>query len=263
MADFIIRECREADYASLKAIWAECFGDPEQMVESFLNILPRMGFGLCAEIEGEVAGAAYMIEGMRIGHIPCAYLYAVGVFEKFRGHGLGSAISRACKDRAKERGAEIICTQPAKKSLYKWYESIIGTEHRLCRKKTELEAAFGHVERISAEEYFALRESFLEGREHMSASLAVIEFERELCLAYGGDLFKTEKGIAAAYIEDGACHIKELLSSGDRYKEAAAVAAFLETERAVLWEADSRGMDYIAYDSDKMSNNCVWNISFD
>ena len=263
MTDFVIRECREADHASLNAIWAECFGDPEQMVDSFLNILPRMGFGICAETDGEIAGAAYMIEGMRVGSEPCSYLYAVGVFEKFRGHGLGSAISRACKERAKERGAEIICTQPAQKSLYKWYEDIIGTEHRLCRRKTELEAISAPVERICAEEYFALRESFLDGTEHMSASLAVIEFERELCLAYGGDLFKTEKGIAAAYIEDGKCHVKELLSSGDRCKEAASVAAFLGTEKAVLWEAASDGLDYIAFDSDKMHKNCQWNISFD
>ena len=263
MTDFVIRECREADHASLKAIWAECFGDPEQMVDSFLNILPRMGFGLCAEIDGEVAGAAYMIEGMRVGSEPCAYLYAVGVFEKFRGHGLGSAISRACKKRAKERGAEIICTQPAQKTLYKWYESIIGTEYKLCRKKTELEAVSAPVGKISAEEYFALREDFLSGREHMSASLAVVEFERELCRAYGGDLFKTENGIAAAYIEDGKCHIKELLSTGNRHEEAAAVAAFLQVESAVLWEAAEDGLDYIAFDRDKMHKNCQWNISFD
>ncbi len=263
MTDFVIRECREADNASLKAIWAECFGDPEQMVDSFLDILPRMGFGLCAEINGEVAGAAYMIEGMRVGSDACAYLYAVGVFEKFRGHGLGSAISRACKERAKERGAEIICTQPAQKSLYKWYEDIIGTEHRLCRKKTELEAVHAPVERIAAEEYFAVRESFLEDSEHMSASLAVIEFERELCHAYGGDLFKTENGIAAAYIEDGKCHVKELLSKGNKHEEAAAVAAFLKVEKAVLWEATEEGLDYIAFDSNKMHKNCVWNISFD
>lgn len=263
MTDFVIRECREADRASLKAIWAECFGDPEQMVDSFLNILPRMGFGLCAELEGEIAGAAYMIEGMSVGAAPCAYLYAVGVLEKFRGHGLGSAISRACKERAKERGAEIICTQPAQKSLYKWYESIIGTKHRLYRRRTQLEAAFGKAESLSAKEYCELRESFLAGREHMKASLAAIEFERELCLAYGGDLFRTEAGIAAAYIEDGACHIKELLTSGNKPEEAAAVAAALETERAVLWEPAEQGSDYIAFDNGKMNKNCVWNISFD
>lgn len=263
MADFVIRECREADFASLKAIWAECFGDPEQMVDSFLEILPRMGFGLCAELEGEVAGAAYMIEGMSYGERRCAYLYAVGVLEKFRGHGLGSALSKACKERAKERGAEIICTQPAQKSLYKWYESIIGTKHRLFRKKTELKAAFGAAEILSPAEYSELREKFLSDKEHMKASPAVIEFERELCLAYGGELFRTEKGIAAAYIEDGACHIKELLTAGNKEQEAAALAAFLQTEKAVLWEASSEGIDYIAFDSSIMNKNCVWNISFD
>ena len=259
----IIRQSGEADFASLKAIWAECFGDPEGMVESFLHILPRMGFGLCAEIDGEIAGAAYMIEGMSYGDIPCAYLYAVGVFEKFRGHGVGSAISRACKEKAIERGAEIICTQPAQESLYNWYEKIIGTKYRLCRKRRELSSCPGKAESINAKEYFSLRESFLQGREHMKASLAVIEFEKELCLAYGGDLFKTETGIAAAYIEEGKCYVKELLTLGDAEKEAAAVGAALKTEQTLLFEVGETGHDYIAYDCSKMNKNCVWNRSFD
>lgn len=266
MADFVIREYRAGDIPALKAIWAECFGDPETMVEDFYRILPRMGFGLVAEHEGEVAGAAHMIEGMSLENgerIPCAYLYAVGVFERFRGHGMGSALSRGCAELAGKRGARIICTQPAKESLYKWYEDIINTGHRLCRSASELENTEGFAERISAAEYHALRESFLTGTEHMSATKAVIEFEEALCIAYGGGLFKTENGIAAAYIEDGKCHVKELLSSGDKAKEAAAVGFKLGTAGTVLYQAGEDADSYLAYDNDKMSSACIWNVSFD
>ncbi|MBQ7896376.1 MAG: GNAT family N-acetyltransferase [Oscillospiraceae bacterium] len=266
MADFLIREYKPSDIPELKRLWAECFGDPEQMVDSFYAMLPSMGFGLCAEAEGKIAGAAHMIQGMSLEkdrNIPCAYLYAVGVFSEFRSRGVGSGLSRACAELAKERGAEIICTQPAKKSLYKWYEEIIGTEHKLCRKIAELESKAGKAEIISPEHYHSLREELLSGKEHMKASLAVIEFERELCIAYGGDLFKTEKGIAAAYIEDGSCHIKELLTVGNSLDEAAAVAAALNTDKVFLYEAADTGDSYIAFDNDKMSTDCIWNISFD
>ena len=266
MADFIIREYIAGDIPSLKAMWAECFGDPEMMVDDFYRILPDMGFGLVCELEGEVCGAAHMIEGMSFennGHIPCAYLYAVGVFERFRGHGMGSALSKGCKELAKKRGAEIICTQPAKKSLYQWYEDIIDTRHRLCRSAVELESSEGFAEKISAEEYHALRESLLTGTEHMSATKAVIEFEEALCFAYGGALFKTENGIAAAYLEEGACHVKELLTKGDMLKEAAAVGFKLGAAETVLYQASDNAESYVAYDNDKMSPGCIWNISFD
>lgn len=266
MADFMIREYRAGDIPALKAMWAECFGDPEKMVDDFYRVLPQMGFGLVAELEGEVAGAAHMIEGMSLEngeHIPCAYLYAVGVFESFRGHGMGSALSQGCKELAKKRGAEIICTQPAKKSLYKWYGDIINTKHHLCRRAEELESREGFAERISAAEYHAIRESYLIGTEHMSATLPVIEFEESLCIAYGGALFKTEKGIAAAYLEDGACHVKELLTRGDKLKEAAAVGFKLGASETVLYQAGEAADSYVAFDNDKISPACIWNISFD
>ena len=266
MADFIIREYRAGDIPALKSIWAECFGDPEAMVDDFYRILPEMGFGLVAELQGEVAGAAHMIEGMSIEnreHIPCAYLYAVGVLEKFRGHGMGSALSRGCAELAKKRGAEIICTQPAKQSLYKWYETIIGTEFNLCRSIIELKSSEGFAERISAAEYYSQRESLLTGTEHMSAALPVIEFEEALCIAYDGGLFKTENGIAAAYLEDGKCHIKELLTGGDKEREAAAVGFKLGASETVLYQPGGNTHRYVAFDSEKMSGSCIWNISFD
>ena len=266
MTDFEITLYSPRDIDGLKALWAHCFGDPEEMVDRYFEILPRMGFGLSAKVNGELAGAAYMIEGMSLEkgeNIPCAYLYAVGVFSDYRGMGIGSALSRECKKLAKERGAKIICTQPAKDSLYKWYAEIIGTKHTLFRKLTELESAPGFAEAICPKEYAKLREELLSGTEHMRASEAVIEFQQALCKAFDGDLFRTEKGIAAAYIEEGKCYVKELLSRGDVKKEAAAVGAALQTEHTVLFEAACSGNKYLAFDCDKMGENCVWNISFD
>ena len=266
MTDFEISLYRREDIPALKALWAHCFGDPEEMVDRYFEILPRMGFGLCAYVSGQVAGAAYMIEGM--SHVkseesPCAYLYAVGVFSDYRGKGLGSALSQECKKLAMERGAKIICTQPAKDSLYNWYAEIIGTKHTLFRKTTELKSAAGTTEKISAKEYALLREELLLSTEHMRASEAVIEFQQALCKAFGGDLFRTENGIAAAYIEEGKCYVKELLSRGCPEKEAAAVGYAMNLEDTVLFQASPVGDKYLAFESEQISKNCVWNISFD
>ena len=97
----------------------------------------------------------------------------------------------------------------------------------------------------------------------MSASLPVIEFEEALCIAYSGGLFKTEAGIAAAYMEDGKCHIKELLSSGDKMADAAAVGFALGAAKTVVYQPGCEGNSYVAYDNEKMGTGCIWNISFD
>ena len=125
-----IREYKQDDVSAMKSLWCDAFGDLPELVDSFFELLPSMGTGFVAELDGEVFGAAYVLDAFL--HLPdsstkkLAYIYAVAVDGSVRGHGVGAELTRACMRNAWEYSADICCTLPAEGSLYDWYESRCG-----------------------------------------------------------------------------------------------------------------------------------------
>ena len=116
----VLRESAPQDTEQLRQLWFDVFGDPPELVDAFLSLLPGMGCGYVAEREGRILGAAYLIDGFTLlqpGEAPlrCGYLYAVAVLPDARGHGIGAAVSRGAADRGRgrgkgpERGRRILC----------------------------------------------------------------------------------------------------------------------------------------------------------
>ena len=131
---FLIRGYAPADEAALTALWKRCFGDSEELIHGFFAMLPELGAGVTAELDGKPVGMAFAICGMALSSgEKCGYIYAVAVDESCRGFGAGAALTRAAADAARGLGAEIICTLPAEASLYPWYEKLISTRFTLCR----------------------------------------------------------------------------------------------------------------------------------
>ena len=64
---------------ALVTLWNEVFGDPPELAERFLALLPAFGCGFAAAEEGRVLGAAYWIDGLELAGEKCGYLYAVAV----------------------------------------------------------------------------------------------------------------------------------------------------------------------------------------
>ena len=92
-----LREPLPQDSEQLKELWCDAFGDPPELVDAFLPLLPGMGCGCVAEHDGRILGAAYLIHGftlLRPGKpsLRCGYLYAVAVRPEARGRGLGAAV---------------------------------------------------------------------------------------------------------------------------------------------------------------------------
>ncbi len=267
MADFDLRFVEAGHFAALLSLWHSVFGDPEELIWDFLRLLPDMGFGLAAFQGEKLAGVAYMVEGMHfVGEeeLPCAFLYAVAVSPAFRRQGIGAALSRGCVELARKRGAQLVLTEPVETSLFSWYDQCIGTRGRLCRKRTAIPAHAGpSPEVLSAEEYGAERERLLGGKPHMRPSPPVLQFEKALCRAYGGDLYRLGGSIAAAYREKGSCIVRELLGGEQQEEKAAALAAFLEEKQALLFAPDAGGTAYLAYEGSCLPGDCHWGISFD
>ena len=271
MSDAVIREYRGGDIPEMSALWQAVFGDSEELVDSFLELLPDMGTAAVAEVNGKIAGAAYAVTGMELvsasGKVQtCGYIYAVAVAPEFRGSGIGRALTERSAELARDRGAEIICMLPAEESLYAWYKTIIGTECALHRQRFETEAtAAAPVQSLSAAEYGQRREALLKDRCHLRPSHTTLEFQRRFCEELGGGLYACGGGICAAYIEDGAAVIKELIAPDgtDAASIAASIGTKLGTERAVYYLPAPDGEPYLAAGPGSVPADCVWNITFD
>jgi len=269
MSNFTLREYRNEDIPKLTRLWHEVFGDPESLIEKFFELLGQTGSGHIAEVDGELAGMAYLLRGLDYvgegGLIPCGYIYAVASYEKFRGMGIGSALTRACAKSAKQWHAKMLCTLPAENSLYDWYEELVGVKPVLYRKKTELSCANGMgCKKLGATEYLLEREKRLAGKCRLSVSWQMMEFQRLLCEEYGGGLYMGEGFMGFGYVDGEQALIKELICEDEKRLEAAAAIGFaMGAERAILYEPSDSGEAYIAADRDGLCTNCIWNVSFD
>ena len=258
----MIRSVFDSDPGPLAALWHEVFGDPEALPLRFLEGLPAFGCGFAAVEDGEVLGAAYWIDGLTLAGEKCGYLSAVAVDPACRGRGLGAALSRACFEAGKARGAVYRCTLPAEPSLFDWYARILGLKPALYRQSRELSAASGLAVRpIGPTEYGERREALLGARPHLRCAPAALAYEAENCRLFGGDLFAVGEGIAAASAEDGIARVREALGP-DPEGIAAAVGAHLGCERALLLRCADEGTPFLASDR-PFPPGTVWNLAFD
>lgn len=262
-----IREIRTEDHEALIALWHRVFEDPEELAAAFLRLLPEMGSGVAAFVDGRLAGAAYIVTGLTVGEKRAAYLYAVAVHAEYRGLGLGMAVTRRAAALGRDLGADFVCTLPASRSLYGWYEELIGTRCALYRREETLPSRSGPaVRRLSAEEYSARREDLLAGRTHMSFSPAAARYEAINCRCFGGDFYAVGDGIAAAYREEDLAVLREVLCPDERERRlcAAAVGAVLGCRRVKLYTPGEKGdLPYLAAEPGALPEDCLWNLAFD
>lgn len=271
MSEPCIREYETRDHAALTRLWAETFGDDEALISAFLRLLPDMGGCVAAEREGRIVGAAYLITGMELAFpdgkkTPVGYLYAVAVESGFRGRGIGAALSRAAFDWGRARGAKILCTQPAEPRLFDWYAEVLGTRCALRRRvETVPSAALEPCMELSCTDYRFWRERMLQDRPHIRLGDAALSFQHLLCRSCGGAFFAVGDGIAAAYLEDGRCVVRELLcpDGAERRALAASLGAQLGVSEVLLCTSQAQGEPYIAALGGALPPDCIWNLSFD
>ena len=246
----------------LAALWHEVFGDPTALARAFLNGLPAFGCGFAAVEDGKLLGAAYWLDGLELAGEKCGYLYAVAVYPEARGRGLGEALSRACFEAGRERGAVYRCTVPAESSLFDWYERILGVKPALYRQRRELAAkALLPVRPLEPAAYGAKREELLGARPHLCCREEAMAYEAANCRCFGGDLYTVGEGIAAASVEDGTALVREALGP-EPEAIAASVGAHLGCGRVRLLSCADEGTAFLASDR-PFPPGTVWNLAFD
>ena len=270
MAEYILREYRREDFPRLVKLWRDIFGDPEELISAFLQVLPAFGTGAVAEREGLAVGAAYAIDGMDIcdgrdGKSRCGYIYAVAVSPEHRHQGLGAALSRRAAELARLRGARLICTLPAEESLYPWYGKILGLSCALRRRAFTVQAAALLPCRAAGpEEYLAVREELLKGRPHLGLNRELMDFAGLFYRSFGGGLYLCGVGVCAAY-GDKELIIRELIAPEGLAPEslAASLAAFMGGEKARYYLPSQEGEAYISAPENSLPPDFIWNLSFD
>lgn len=267
MAAFTVRRYRPGDVISLVRLWQDCFGDSTEYIGRFFDLLPHVGTGFTAQCGGETVGMAFAINALELisggERHSCNYIYAVAVDKRYRGMGIGGALTEAAADAF---DCDVICTLPAEKKLYDWYDWLIGVGCALYRQKTELVPG-GElpVSPVEAEIYAALREQLLCGKDHLCLKPRAAELLGVMCRAYGGDLYSVGGALVAAYMEGGVCTVREALGTVSVSAEAAAAAVgrALGAKKVELWQSAAEGEPFIAAAEGLIPADTVWNIAFD
>ncbi|MBQ8217284.1 MAG: GNAT family N-acetyltransferase [Oscillospiraceae bacterium] len=267
MSDFIIRGYKKADIPELTKLWVQVFEEDERLLDAFFVSLEHMGGGLVAEIDGKIAGAGYALTGQSLvsgGEItPLGLIYGIAVYPQYRSHGLGRTIVRGTAELARQRGAEIICCEPANQSLVKWYDEVLSLKPAIRRAEKDIPGKAALPCRpVSADEYGEIRKKLLSGREYVALSKPALDFEAAMLKIYGGGFFSVGEGIAAAYLWEGKTIVRELLcAEADKEAAAASLAFALSSDGAVLYFPSEMGQAYILSDS-PIPSHCLWNLSF-
>lgn len=178
-----LRHARPEDEAALRALWEAVFGPEKDFIELFFRTAFVPEDTAAAEVDGEIASAAYGID------CGCGrYIYAVGTLPGYRGQGLGRAVTLLAA------GEQPAYLYPADEGLRDWYIRRMGAVPMGFRPVfTEA----GELTPISPEEYLTRREALLAGMPHAVYPNRIFE----LFSRYGAFYSDSAGGIRA--MDDG------------------------------------------------------------
>lgn len=256
------------DIPVLKQLWRDTFGDPDELIDSFFELLCGVGTGIVCRDGREPVAMAYLLDGMRAGMVKCSYIYAVATKSEYRGRGCGAALMRACRSASRQRGNDVLCTSPAEPSLYDWYEGLLdmqpvsfSSEYGI---EPELSGALPAVRPADASEYNLAREQYLCGSPHVSFSDNYIALELAVCRACGGGLFAVGSGFAACYPEDGVLKIRELMCPEQSFHvSVAALAGKLGCRMASVQGRSFENPCIAAAPSELLPKGLWWGLALD
>ena len=161
MSDFTMRPLREEDREKAIEIFQASFGDGEAFIRELFALPGFLENGCGCEKDGELCSCMFSFHGLAIGGKKISYLYALCTSPEHRGHGMGSALTAYCTQRAYDLGAEGVFLSAADEGLLKWYSSALDAAPFAPYSVEEFTAAPSEemATPISPREYMLLRRS--------------------------------------------------------------------------------------------------------
>ncbi len=240
MLDYTFRLVREEDLPRMHRLWRTGFGDteafmacfeqrmfhPEWMEAAFCGEQPAAMLTLIPCTLHVAGGGAYQ----------SGFYYALTTDPDHRGRGIAPELLRKAVEHRVGKGMDCLLGVPDNDSLYLYYRKVANLQEafytRMVYAAAERLAGQRPVRlrRVDAEEYRAIRESYLAGRTYVSWDRESVDFQGEICRQGGGDLYCLEgsrPGCAAVqYTADGALLANEVLAPEEEL--AGCLAGILE-----------------------------------
>ena len=180
----------------LKNLWHTVFGDAPSVIDAYFDAFYTPDLTATEFVDGELAAAAYVLPAGELVcgdcREKCAHIYAVAVYPKFRGRGLGVSVTNLATEKAKKAGFSAVVLHPAEESLFGFYEKHCG--FKTCFSASGKSPLSGDVLTLSeTEAYIACREKFLANIPHVALNARVLDFFQKC----GGLLYTSETGCSA------------------------------------------------------------------
>lgn len=255
MSDMRIRRAAAADLPALTRLWQTAFGDPPELIGAFYDRFPPETAAWVVEADGNVATAAHLLDGRLHTSdgrtLPCAYVYAVSTDPAQQGHGYASALMQRFAADA-DASSCVLYTLPAEAPLYAWYQAVMGASQttrgeRLYITREPDMQCLPNVQRVSVQEYAALREQALQGSTHVELSAALLAFQADLCDLCGGALVRIAGGCAVVERDGDQLLVKELLGTDALPAVQALLTAFGATDAQLCVQRPNGAQALAAY----------------
>jgi len=223
-----IRNPRAGEISDLQSIWVSVFGSIG--LDVFFRLLYDPELCVVAEVEGSPAAMGFIIPSGEVvfadenrndtDPVKCAMIYSVATIPKFRGMGLGTSVVNGLIDIAFKHDFTAVVLCPSDDGLFCYYSERTGLRDRFfVKEKTFRRENIGNATdipvKLSAYEYYLIREKLLKNITHIKQDLYAIEYQSLLCSELGGGLYRI--GDSCAVVERQSDHlvwIKELLAPG-------------------------------------------------
>ena len=242
MADFLLRPATEGDREQIIKIWQEAFGDGEGFIEAMLSC-GLMESAVGTEMDGALRCCMFAFDGLKIGGMPAAYLYALCTEKAYRGRGLGQAVTMYAAEAALTRGAEAVFLRPGDEALERWYSDVLGAVPTARGREQIFRPSLPAVKKareLSPEEYLRLRPArdWEPGARLMAAQGVVNRW-------YGGDFLEADGALVCAEYSCGRVLVREMISDTPE-DTLAAVAEYFNAEELYILVSSGEGLPLMA-----------------
>ena len=124
---FSVANPKPESFPLLKELWAETFGDSDNVINNFFEKTAKTQNIFCVFHEGKPVSVLYAIDSVIAldgKEYKAYYVYAVCTKKEYRGMGLMKGLFRELEKVAQNRGVSYLFLVPAEESLFGMYEKI-------------------------------------------------------------------------------------------------------------------------------------------
>ena len=194
-----VRFSTPADIPALRSLWQEVFGDSDADLDRFFDYNYTPEKALVLEEEGAVRSMYVWFDvGFTVpGHadVPAAYLYALATRPESRGKGYARQLIQDSWPMLRQLGKRLVVQVPAQPSLHIFYEDcgfhecFINAQYELNPVKPPFAVPGVTLEKVSPEEYIAVREALLADVPRITYPPEVMAFQDRYCADTSGGLY--------------------------------------------------------------------------